>query len=126
MRWTRITLLPALFALTAICALAADVTGTWTAKVEGREGRTMEMTLNLKADGNQLTGTMSGARGGETAISDGKINGDVITFKVKREFQDRSFVMNYEGKVAGDEIKFKQTMEGGDRPPREFTATRSK
>ena len=114
----------ALSLVLAAGAFAADVTGAWAAKIEGREGRSMEMTFNLKADGGSLTGTVAGARGNETAISDGKIDGDKVSFKLKREFQGRSFVMNYEGVVAGDEIKFKQTVEGGDRPPREFTAKR--
>jgi opacity protein-like surface antigen len=107
----------------AMAAVAADVTGAWNAKYEGRQGRTMDMTFNLKASGQNLTGTVSGM-GGDTQITDGVINGDNISFKVKREFQGRSMVMKYDGQVSGDEIKFKQTMEGGDRPPREFTAKR--
>jgi hypothetical protein len=114
----------ALALLLSVCALGADVTGAWVAKVEGRQGRSMEMTFHLKADGGNLTGTVSGARGGETAITDGKVEGDKVSFQVKREFQGRSAVLNYEGVVAGDEIKFKQSVEGGQRPPREFTAKR--
>jgi hypothetical protein len=123
MYWKKIALCFALAAFTAVCALAAGVDGAWLAKYEGRQGRTMEMTFNLKAEGSNLTGTVSGM-GGETAITDGKIEGDKVSFKVKREFQGRSMVLNYEGTVSGDEIKFKQTMEGGNRPPREFSAKR--
>ena len=114
----------ALSAFLSVCALAADVSGAWTAKMEGRQGRSMEMTFNLKASGDQLTGTVAGARGGDAEISDGKVMGDKVSFKVKREFQGRSMVMNYEGTVSGDEIHFKQSMDGGDRPAREFTAKR--
>ena len=39
---------------------AADVTGKWTAEVQGRGGNPMTVTMNLKADGNNLTGTVSG------------------------------------------------------------------
>lgn len=111
-------------ALAAGWALAADVTGAWKASVPGRDGATQEMTFNLKADGSNLTGNVAGQRG-ESPISDGKISGDTITFKVKREMNGNSMVMVYEGKVSGNEIKFKSTREGSDRPPREFTAKKA-
>jgi hypothetical protein len=124
MRRTSFIYLIALVALGAIVAVAAHVDGTWTAKVPGREGQMQDMTFKLKAEGANLTGTVSG-RGGDTAISDGRISGDAISFNVKREFGGRSMVFKYEGKVAGEEIQFKQTVEGMDRPPREFTAKKS-
>ncbi|HLK19373.1 MAG TPA: hypothetical protein VKT81_10465 [Bryobacteraceae bacterium] len=110
------------------CALvaasfAADVTGKWTYEMQGRQGA-MTATLNLKAEGNTLTGTVSG-RGGETEISDGKIDGDNLSFTVVREFNDRKITMKYTGKVTGDGIKFKVEAEGSDRPAREFVAKRA-
>jgi hypothetical protein len=112
-------------ALLAAAAFAADVTGKWTAQVPGRDGQTREVTYNLKADGSALTGTTSG-RGGDIQISDGKVEGDTVTFKVKMEFNGNSIVQNYTGKVAGDEIKFTQTREGGGGQPREFVAKKAK
>lgn len=91
---------------------AADVTGKWTAEMPGRGGGTMTMTMNLKAEGNTLTGTISGRRG-ETEISDGKMDGDNISFSVVREFNGNQFKQNYKGKVDGDTIHFTVTMEGG-------------
>ena len=108
----------------AAAAFAAGIDGAWTAKVEGRQGRSMEMTFHFKADGHKLSGDVS-TMGGKQEISDGSIEADTIKFKVKREVQGRSVTMSYEGKLAGDEIKFKQTVEGFDRPPREFTAKRA-
>ena len=110
-----------LLALAAGWALAADVTGAWKASIPGRGGNAMETTFNLKAEGSNLTGNVATERG-ETPITDGKINGDTITFKVKREFNGNTMIMNYEGTVSGNEIKFKTTREGSDRPPREFVA----
>ncbi len=110
--------------LAAGMAMAADVTGAWKASIPGRDGATMETTFNLKADGNTLTGNVVTERG-ETAISDGKINGDTISFKVKREFGGNTMIMIYEGTVSGNEIKFKTTREGSDRPPREFVAKKA-
>ena len=105
--------------------LAANVTGKWTATVPGRDGQTREVTYNLKADGNTLTGTIPGRGGQEIQITDGKIEGDTITFKTKMEFNGNTMVMNYTGKVEGDTIKFTQKREGGEQPPREYTAKRA-
>ena len=107
----------------ALAALAADVTGKWTYEMQGRNGA-MTGTLNLKADGDKVTGTVSG-RGGETEISDGKIDGDTVTFTVVREFNGNKVNMKYTGKVSEDGIKFKVEAEGSDRPPREFVAKKS-
>jgi|HubBroStandDraft_1064217.scaffolds.fasta_scaffold268619_2 hypothetical protein len=104
----------------ALAAFAADVTGKWTYEMQGRNGA-MTSTLNLKADGNTLTGTVSG-RGGDTEISDGKIDGDTISFSVVREFNGNKMVMKYNGTVTPDGIKFKVQTEGSDRPAREFVA----
>ena len=104
---------------------AADATGKWTAQVPGRGGQTRETTFNLKADGEKLTGTVSGMQG-DTEISDGKVKGDDVSFSVKVSFQGNDMKMNYKGKLAGDEIKFTRSVEGMDRPPAEFTAKRAK
>jgi len=105
-------------------AQAADATGKWIAQVPGRDGQTRETTFNLKAEGDKLTGTVSG-RQGETAIADGKVKGDDISFDVTLNFGGNSVKMEYTGKVAGDEIKFKRHREGAEQSA-EFTAKRSK
>jgi hypothetical protein len=104
---------------------AADVTGKWVAQVPAREGQTRETTFNFKVEGEKLTGTMSGNQG-EVQISDGKVSGDDISFKVKVSFNDNEFTFLFTGKVSGDEIKFTRTREGGNRPGQEFTAKRAK
>jgi len=103
-----------------VAAFAADVTGKWTYEMQGRNGA-MTGTINLKADGSALTGTVSG-RGGETEISDGKIDGDTVSFSVVREFNGNKMTMKYTGTVSGEGIKFKVQSEGSDRPAREFLA----
>jgi hypothetical protein len=105
-------------------AFAADVTGKWTYEMQGRQGNATTATLNLKADGNTLTGTVSG-RGGETEITDGKIDGDNVSFKVVREFNGNKMTMKYTGKVTEDGLKLKVEAEGSDRPAREFVAKRA-
>ena len=108
----------------AIAAFAADVSGKWTADVPGRGGQTQKTTITLKADGSTLTGNVASPMG-ETAITDGKVDGDTVTFSVSRETPNGTFKMNYTGKVAGDEIKFTVQREGGQGQAREFTAKRA-
>ena len=96
---------------TLVCAavmFAADVTGKWTGTVETPNG-TRDVTMNLKADGSNLTGTVSG-RNGDTEIKDGKINGDDISFTVIRNFNGNEIKQNYTGKVSGNTVKFKYQM----------------
>jgi len=116
-----------LFVLTLVLvasASAADVTGKWVAQVPGRGGETREAVFNLKAAGDQLTGTVTSPRG-EQQISEGKVDGDEISFTVVVEFNGNSMKFFYKGKVTGDEIKFTREREGGPEGPREFTAKRS-
>ena len=101
------------FGLALATAVAADVTGTWTSEREGRGGETMTTTYVFKAEGTNLTGTVSSPMGGENPISDGKIEGDNISFVVKMEMMGNSMTMKYKGTVAGDEIKLTMEFEGG-------------
>lgn len=114
----RTLVLSALLGLFALAASAADVTGKWVAQIPGRGGQTAETTFNLKQSGSDLTGTVNGGRGDQN-ISEGKVDGDNISFVVVLEFQGNQVKQNYKGTVMGSEIKF--TREGG-RGPIEFTA----
>ena len=95
--------------------MAADVSGKWTFEQQGRGGNTTTVTLTLKADGGNLTGTVSGGMGrggGEAAISDGKVDGNNISFSVKREFQGNTMVTTYKGTLDGDTLKLDITRPG--------------
>jgi hypothetical protein len=107
-------------------AMAADVTGTWMTETEGRKG---QLVFNLKADDNNLTGTVAFRTGEPYPISEGKIDGDNISFVVEASFGDNKIKMKYQGKVTGDEMELTiENMEGakpkrdggsegGERPP---------
>jgi hypothetical protein len=123
MRIRLLTVLCVAALLVTFTAMAADVSGTWTGEQQGRNGP-MTVTLNLKAEGNTLNGTISG-RGGETAISDGKIDGDNVSFTVTREFNGNTMKMKYSGTVSGSEMKLKVEREGSDQPARELTLKKS-
>ena len=111
-------LLVASFAL-----MAADVSGKWTFEQPGRGGNPgRPVTITLKADGSTLTGTMpAGGRGGAPAdpiaISDGKVDGNNISFNVKRDMNGTTMITKYEGTLAGDELKLKITRNGQDGTP---------
>jgi hypothetical protein len=100
-------------------ASAADVTGKWVAQVPGRGGNATETTFNLKQDGSTVTGTVSGGRG-DQPISDGKVDGDKISFNVNLEFNGNKVTQAYTGTVSGDEMKLSRG--GGRGNPIEFTA----
>jgi hypothetical protein len=120
------TILSVLIALVALAgfALAADLSGKWNYQMPTRNGGTREASMTLKQDGSALTGSVTGMRGMEQPISDGKVDGNNVSFNVKVQFQDNSFVMHYKGVASDDEIKFTVEREGGE--PREFTAKRAK
>jgi hypothetical protein len=106
----------------SLALMAADVSGKWTFEQPGRGGNPgRPVTITLKADGSTLTGTMpAGGRGGAgdpVAISDGKVDGNNVSFTVKREFNGNTMITKYEGTVNGDEMKLKITRTGQDGTP---------
>jgi len=103
--------LPLAAALLAAPLMAADATGKWEASVPGRGGE-MTMTFDLKADGDALSGTVGNERMGESEITDGKVEGDTVSFKQVLEMGPRKMTFSYTGKIAGDEMELTRTMEG--------------
>jgi hypothetical protein len=93
-----------LIAAFAMTAAAADVAGTWKASVETPNG-TFESTFVFKVDAGKLTGTVTSAQMGESTISEGKVDGDDVTFAVVRDFNGTEFKITYKGKVSGSEMK---------------------
>ena len=102
----------------------ADASGTWKASIETPNG-TMENTFTFKVEGDKLTGTITMGQMGEGAISEGKVDGDNVSFAVVREFNGNQFRINYKGKVSGDEMKISGEVVGMDRTF-EMTAKRAK
>jgi len=91
----------ALVAITGFVLLAADIDGTWTAETQGKNGPQTQ-TLTITSKGGALTGKLDNGRGG-VDISEGKIDGANVSFKVVRE-----------GKNGKQEQEFKGTLKGGD------------
>jgi hypothetical protein len=124
----------------AVAMYAADVTGKWTFEQPGRGGNPgRPTTITLKAEGAKLTGEVPGGmgRGGggggtpppASQITNGKIDGDKVSFEVSRDMGGTPMVTKYEGTVSGDEMKLKITrpgMQGGEPTVNEVVAKREK
>ncbi len=101
-----------LIAALSATALASDISGNWKATAEGPNGA-MERTFVFKVDGNKVTGETTSSLLGKSTITDGKVEGDTVTFTITGNIQGTEMKLNYKGTIKGDEIVF-QSSAGGD------------
>ncbi len=113
-----------LLALINVPAQAADITGKWTAEVAGPNGDSFQLSFSFKQDGATLSGTVEGPQGGAIAISDGKVDGDKVSFKVSFN----GITIFHDGKInsSGDEIKLNSKSDTGEFPTSDMTLKRAK
>lgn len=111
-------------ALTVTTARAADVTGSWTAEMTSPDGNSFQLAFTFKQDGDKLTGTVQGPEGDPMDISNGKVDGNKITFDVSFN----GMTINHEGTVneAGDEIEMTTKSDSPDFPGGKMTLKRAK
>jgi hypothetical protein len=103
-----------LTAVTAAIAWAADATGKWTWTTTFGQNQVTQ-TLELKQEGEKLTGFLLGRNDQKTEISPGGTAKDnKLNFVVERERQGNKIKTTYEGVQEGDTIKFKITRPGRD------------
>jgi hypothetical protein len=117
-------LMMALGTLTAHAA--TSITGSWTTEMKAPDGSAgIQLTFTFKQDGTTLTGTVQSPQQGDPiAISDGKVDGDKISFKVV--IQGGTIVASPDGNSAGDTIKLTSKTDQGDFPGGELTLKRAK
>jgi hypothetical protein len=109
-----------------ISGWAVDFTGNWIVQIPSSQGA-IKTVFCFKVDGTELTGKVITPEG-DTPISEGKIDGDEISFVVKRNIGEKQIVQRYRGKLAGrvygDEIKFTLEVQSGTGETEGFTAKR--
>ncbi len=95
-----------LLALCAAAAFAADISGNWKGTADTPNG-SMERSFVFKQEGSKLTGETTSSMMGKSAIENGKVEGDTVTFTITGRFGDNEMKLNYSGKIVSPtEIKF--------------------
>ncbi len=107
----------------ACLAYAADVGGKWTASFDTQVGK-QSYAYEFKVQGATLTGTAKGNLITDSALSDGKVDGNKISFIEKGMYMGMPLTFNYTGELVGDDIHFKRELMGF--PAEEFVAKRTK
>ncbi|HTY62311.1 MAG TPA: hypothetical protein VMG30_08635 [Acidobacteriota bacterium] len=126
MKSIRILLMVSVVLLCLIPALAADISGKWTAVISTGIGE-MNYTFDFKVEGGKLTGkaVMSmGNQSSESALTEGSVKGDEISFVETLKIQGQELSCAYKGKISGDEIHGSRQV--GSYGTEEFVAKRAK
>jgi hypothetical protein len=111
-------------------ASAQGIAGRWNASVNTAQGP-FALAFEFAAEGADLTGRMSNDFLGTTPISDGKIEGNKLSFKMALETAPGAIMaISFAGELNGDELSLTSTVEG-DAPPgsdaeQSFVAMREK
>lgn len=101
---------PVLMATFAISALAAtNLSGTWRGKMDTGAVALFHLTVT----DNNVGGTMRGADDKDHPISQGKLEGDKISFTVDTEWQGMPVKLLVNGSVSGDEMKLHIAADNG-------------
>ena len=95
----------AVLMVVALPLRAADVSGKWTSTFATDIGEQI-YTFDFVVKGTVLTGVAKGNMTGESKISDGKVDGDKISFVENVDFQGMPLKISYTGQMtSADEIK---------------------
>ena len=113
MQRRRFAILIVLFALLAVAAWAADISGAWIGSISGGGNGDFSLTYNFKQDGDKFTGTVLTPQGDPLPLIDCKLDGDKISFAVKVDMGGNTVTFSSKGTVKGDEITLTTTNDGG-------------
>ena len=101
-----------LFSLAGVCA--TDISGKWTSEFESGVGP-QKYTFEFKVEDGKITGTAKADIGGtvmDSKITDGKIEGDKISFSESLDYQGMPLTIEYKGTVSKDEITVEHDVGG--------------
>lgn len=105
---------------------AADISGKWTTVINTPIGE-MSYTFDFKVEGEKLTGKAVMSMGGdssESALTEGSVKGDAISFVETLKVQGQELRSEYKGTISGDEIRGSRQV--GSYGAEEFVAKRAK
>jgi len=85
---------------------SSEIDGLWTGVVDGLDGEKLELNYRFKAEGTRLIGLIESRLGGGP-ISEGKIDGENIEFKLHAG--EDLIIINH-GTLYGDEFHITQTI----------------
>ena len=88
---------------------AAVATGNWKVVAKDSEGNESRSTLELKQDGEKLTGQLVTENGDIVPISEGKVTGSEVSFKIMLD--DGAIAVT--GKIEGNTVKGTYKMPSG-------------
>jgi hypothetical protein len=113
--------IPLVATLLAWPALAGDLSGVWVGTLTDPGGSPHDIALNLKVDGQNVTGTITGAappEGTDTPIQNGKFDGKQLTFELKVAPMPgvSPIVIAFKGDVTGNKIKGTHVSPVGETP----------
>lgn len=100
-----------------------NVTGKWTMTLEMSMG-TANPSLDLKQDGEKVTGTYTGRYG--SFDLQGTLKGDVIQFSFVMGAEGQQVTMAFSGKVSEDGESMKGTADLGEMGEANWSAKRQK
>jgi hypothetical protein len=110
----------------ASAGTATGATGSWKYTITIESGDALSLVLNLKQEGDTVTGKVS-MGDIETPITEGKVAGDALSFKVPVDRDGQKFTSKYKGTLSGDTIKGKiQSDWGGEDHNYDWNASREK
>jgi hypothetical protein len=89
--------------LMAASAFAADIDGKWAGNLDFG-GNTVPISFSFKADGAKLEGSSTGPDGSEIKFTDGKVDGNKISFSQTIDF-GMPITIAYTGVLSGGELK---------------------
>ena len=91
----------------AVCSAAGPFDGKWNAHVmRPAPAGPQDLTITLNTSEGKVTGSIAIQGGGQSSIEWGMVKGDLIVFKLKMPFQDRTESFVYLGRLEGDRIAF--------------------
>ncbi len=103
-------------------ALAADVTGNWKGQFTSPNGDKSDVQFKFKQDGAKLTGTAIGPQGDPVEITEGKVDGETLTFILEVKMNGGMKISN-SGKISGDSIDLQVHL--GEQSPITIKLTRA-